>query len=358
MIKRSIASLLVSTTALPAMAQPAPPQPQPYPQQQPPAPYPYPPPQQQQAPYPYPPPQPYPYPYPPPQPYAYPPPRVMVEPPQPPTGNLEVTADFALLGLLGSITVIDANNLGDEGTGTLMIMGGAFAGGATGFLLAEKLKPTRADGHAASMGMSLGLANAALLLVPMDLTDSSEEVLPALLVGGTVGAVGGLALSRGLELTSGQVMFATNLALLGFGTSALAGALLDDDGEFDNGEMSALTLGLDGGALAGVLLAPKITWSAKRARVVGVASMAGFFAGSLAGAAFVDKNADGSSGDPDPDAVAVGVLAGMWGGFLLGVKLTDEYATDPKFFPKQPPPVTIAPMVSGGQLGVAIAGGF
>ena len=164
----------------------------------------------------------------------------------------------------------------------------------------------------------------------MELTDSSEEVLPALLVGGTVGAVGGLALSRGLELTSGQVMFATNLALLGFGTSALAGALLDDDGEFDNGEMSALTLGLDGGALAGVLLAPKITWSAKRARVVGVASMAGFFAGSLAGAAFVDKNADGSSGDPDPDAVAVGVLAGMWGGFLLGVKLTDEYATDPE----------------------------
>lgn len=90
---------------------------------------------------------------------------------------------------------------------------------------------------------------------------------------------------------------------------------------------------------------------------VGMASLAGFFAGSMIGAGFTEEHDDGSSGDPDPDAMAVGVLAGMWGGFLLGVKLTSDYAPDPKFAPK-PAPVTIAPMVNGQQLGVTIAGGF
>jgi hypothetical protein len=357
-MKRPLAALLALSIAAPsAMAQPAP-----APPQQPP-PQPYPPPQQPQQPPPQQqPPQPYPYPYPPPQqPYYYPPPPppppTVVQPAAPPTGDLEITANFAMLGILGAITLVDARDMGNSGSVTLMLMAGAGAGGAFGYVLSDKLEPTRADGHAATMGMSLGLINASLLLVPLELTDSSEEVLPALLVGGTIGAVGGLALSRSLELTSGQTMFVTNLALLGLGTSALAGALVDTDNELDNSEMSALAIGLDGGALAGVLLAPKINWSHRRARFVGMASMAGFLAGSMIGAGFTEETGDGTTGDPDPDAIAIGILAGMWGGFLLGVKLTDNYAPDPRFGPK-PAPVTLAPMVNGRQLGVTIAGGF
>jgi hypothetical protein len=219
-------------------------------------------------------------------------------------------------------------------------------------MLSEKLQPTRGDGHATTMGMGLGMANAALLLVPTGTSDSSEEILPMLLAGGTAGAVGGLALSRGMNLTAGQTMFATNLSLLGLGTSAIAGALLDTDGEFDSSETTALLVGLDGGAAAGILLAPKIDWSYRRARMVGIASMVGFMSGSL-----IATSLSSESGDPDPDAVAGGVLAGMWGGFLLGAKLTGGWDPDPKYAPRRNP-VAIAPLASASHLGVSLGGTF
>ncbi len=288
---------------------------------------------------------------PPPPGYAPPPPVYQAEPVEH-TGDLEVIGNFALLGILGSVTLIDARDLGDEGTGTLFVMAGAMSGAGVGYMLADQLKPTRGDGHATTMGMALGMSNAALLLVPLGLTDSSEEVLPTLLVGGTVGAVGGLALSRGMELTAGQSMFATNLALLGLGTSAIASALLDTDGELDGSETAALLVGLDGGAAAGLLLAPKVDWSYRRARLVGIASMVGFMSGSLVATAMSD-----GGGDPDPDAVATGVLAGMWGGFLVGAKLTAGWAPDPKYAPRRDP-VAIAPLASPNQLGVTLGGTF
>ncbi|MBZ0232105.1 MAG: hypothetical protein K8M05_07100, partial [Deltaproteobacteria bacterium] len=283
---------------------------------------------------------------------AAPPPAYRAEAAEP-TGDLEVIADFALLGVLGSVTLIDARDLGDEGMGTMIVMAGAASGAGVGYLLAEQLHPTRGDGHATTMGMALGMSNAALLLVPLGLTDSSEEVLPTLLAGGTAGAVGGLALSRGMELTAGQSMFATNLALLGVGTSAIASALLDTDGRFDSGETTALLVGLDGGAAAGVLLAPKVDWSYRRARMVGIASMVGFMSGSLIATA----TSDDGSGDPDPDVIAGGLLAGMWGGFLLGAKLTSGWEPDPKYAPRRNP-VAIAPLASASHLGVSFGGTF
>ncbi len=329
------------------------------PQQQPQQPYPPPQHQQPQQPYPqqgYPPPG-----YPPPayypQPYGHQPPPVVE--PAPRTGDLEIIADFAGLGILGSIALIDARDLRDEGTGTLLVMAGAASGAGVGYMLSENLRPSRADGHATTMGLTLGMLNGALLLVPLGLADSSEEVLPTLLAGGTAGALGGLAIARGMNLTAGQATFATNLSLLGLGTSALVGALVDQDGELDGSEMTTLLIGLDGGAAAGILLAPRIDWSYRRARMVGIASMIGFMSGSLIATAISNgERTDGTaSGDPDPDAIAGGLLAGMWGGFLIGAKLSSDWDPDPKFGPRKNP-VAIAPLATASTVGVSIGGSF
>ena len=323
---------LVASVASIAAAQPAPQPLPPHPTAPPPAPYPYP------------------YPYPPP-----PPPPV---PPAPPTGDLEVIVDFAALGVLGGITLIDARDLGDQGTGTLLVMSGAIAGGATGWILADRMQPTRADGHATTMGMSLGLLNGALLLVPLHLDDSSEEVLPTLLVGGTAGALGGLALGRALDLTSGQTMFATNLAVLGLGTSALASALINRDDDLDRGEMTALVVGLDAGAIAGLALAPKVDWSYRRARFVGVATLAGTFLGTMLGTALAtDKASDGRT-NTDEDLAVIGVLVGMWGGFVGGIGLTSDWTPDPRFARPATPAVTATPLVGSGRYGLALSGQF
>jgi hypothetical protein len=378
---------LAGTAAAQPSQQPPPPQPQPQqpqPQpQQPQQPYPQQPqqpyPQQPQQPYPqqpypYPPPQP--YPYPPPQPYppqqAYPPPQAYPAPPvgprEEPEGDLELIGDFAGLGILASATVLDVRDYDDPGTGTLIVIGGALGGGATGWILADRLDVKASEAHAATAGLGLGLLNGALLLVPLDQNDDidSEQVLGTLLVGGTVGAGAGLAVGKGLRLTRGQSMFATNVALLGLGTSALVGALIDtDDGDLDKSEMLALTVGLDGGAAAGLLLAPKIKWSNGRARFVGAASLVGTFVGSMVGVLLAtDKDSTTGSSSTDPDVAAISMLVGMWGGFAGGIAISSDWAPDPRFRQQTPPTptgaasVTLAPVIGDGRLGVAAAGRF
>ena len=207
---------------------------------------------------------------------------------------------------------------------TLLIVGGALGGGALGYLLADGLRARRSDAYASAAGLTLGITNAALLLRPLGRADTSEEVLPILLAGSVVGAGAGLAVGHGLALTRGQVMFAADLGLLGVGTVALTSGLFDQDDEADDSELIALQVGLDVGVAAGLVLAPQVDWSYRRARWVGAASLAGFFAGSLIAVGATDKGQD-----PDPDVVGASVLTGMWAGFGLGVLLTRGWDAEP-----------------------------
>src|SRR6185437_12987028 len=112
-----------------------------------------------------------------------------------------------------------------------------------------------------------------------------------------------------------QSLFATNLTFLGFGSSALIASIMDNNHQLDNSEISALAIGLDGGAAAGLLLAPKVDWSQRRANVVGMGTLVGtFLGGMVAGlAAPRTKNADGStSTDFNPDFVSTSLLVGAW----------------------------------------------
>jgi hypothetical protein len=47
----------------------------------------------------------------------------------------------------------------------------------------------------------------------------------------------------------------------------------------------------------------------------------------------------------------------MWGGFLLGAKLTSGWDPDPKYAPRRNP-VAIAPLASASHLGVSLGGTF
>jgi hypothetical protein len=227
---------------------------------------------------------------------------------------------------------------------------------------------SRGEGHAVTGGMGLGLINAALLLVPLGQSDSSEEVLGALTIGGVAGAGAGLAIGKGLDLTQGQSMFATNVALLGLGSSLIVGAIIDeDDGEYDSAEMTSLVIGLDGGAAAGLLLAPKIKWSTGRARFVGAATLVGTFVGGMVGGLLAtDKDETTGETTTDPDITATSLLVGMWGGFAGGIAASRDWAPDPRYrstpgagpSPAATPPVTAMPMLGDGRLGLVATGSF
>jgi hypothetical protein len=352
-MKRAMIATAVLLVGAPALAQPT----DPYPQTQPP---PQPAPQPQPQPYP-------PAQQPPPPGYYYPPqPQPPIGPQPEPSGELEMIGNFAGLGILASVTLLVERDYDDPGSGTLLIMAGALGGGATGWILADQFEVKRSDAYATTMGMSLGALNAALLMVPLGTSDNAEEILPTFLVGSTAGAVGGLALGKGMNLTRGQTLFAANLALLGIGTSAMAGALIDrDDGEFDPGEMTALAIGLDGGAAAGLILAPKIDWSYRRSRFVSATTLVGTFLGGMIGSLMAtERDEETGTSTTDPDTAVSAMLLGMWGGFAGGILMTRDFAPDPrhrKDMAPGPAPsagVTVAPLIGDHHMGVTAGGTF
>lgn len=275
-------------------------------------------------------------------------------PPREPSGEGEMIGIGASLGMVTAITLIDRADSGENKSASLLVVGGALGGGALGYLLADGMRLKRSDAYATGAGLTLGVTNAALLLRPLGRTETSEEVMPILLAGAVVGAGAGLAVGHGLSMTRGQVMFAADLGLLAFASTALTSGMLDEDDEIDNSELLSLQLGLDAGVLAGLVLAPHIDWSYRRARWVGAASLAGFFTGSLLAVGATDKGED-----PDPDVVAASVLTGMWAGFGLGVLMTRGWDADPaKASATATSSVVLLPRVGRDDLGVSVAGGF
>jgi hypothetical protein len=306
-----------------------------------------------------------PYPPQPPPPQALAPTTITAGPPPDPPGQVEMTADFGAIGLLAGIT-IDTRGVHDSSLGTMVILGSTAGGGAVGYLLADKFQATRGDAYLTTLGLTVGMANGALLLRPLHDTDTAEQVLGVLTLSSALGATAGFAASRGEKLTPGQALFATDLTYLGVGSAALIASLEDRNGKLDNGELATLAIGLDGGALAGLLIAPRVDWSQHRARMVGVGTLAGtFLGGMVAGlAAPHTKNADGStSTDFDPDYVATALLLGAWGGFGASIYLTRDTPPDPKLDPRYQaaganPPVTVMPFVRGDGFGAAVSGAF
>jgi len=300
--------------------------------------------------------------------YPPPPPQDVYAngPPPDPPGQLEMIADFGTVGLLTGIT-IDVRGVHDSTLGTMVILGSTAGGGAVGWLLADKYQATRGDAYLTTLGLTVGMANGALLLKPLNDTHSAESVMGVLTLSSAVGAAGGFAVSRGEKLTPGQALFATDTTFLGVGSAALIASIMDNNNQIDNGELTALALGLDGGAIVGLALAPKVDWSQRRARVVGMGTLAGtLLGGMVAGlAAPKQKNADGTtSTDFDPDFVSTSLLVGAWAGFGASIYMSRDMAPDAKYDPRYQkpaaanPPVSVMPIVRGDGFGAAIGGSF
>ena len=204
---------------------------------------------------------------------------------------------------------------------------GVLGGGATGWLLTEKLDVDRGAARTTTLGLLVGAANGALLIQPTDWTDA-DQVLGLLLLGSAVGTAGGFAYGQSTDLTSGQSTFVGTLALLGSSTAAFTAIAGSRDGEFGGWEDGALALGLDAGVLGGALIAPSLDWSPYRAKLVLASTTIGAFVGGLAvGLITKRNNGDSSNGD----LVAGCMTAGMWGGFGLGIVMTRDAEPDLRF---------------------------
>lgn len=284
-----------------------------------------------------------------------PPAPVYLQQPPPPArdGELRMIGTGAALGVLGAAAWLDATDHRDPASGTLVVLGGVFGGGVTGWLVADKLDVGPGGAEMAIGGLGLGVINAALLLEPLDDDGDldSEQVLATLLAGGAIGAGAGLALGEGLDLTEGQAVFAQNLALLGAGTTALTiGLTADEESDLGAGSLVAIAIGLDAGLVAGLVAAPKIRWSHGRARFVEAATIAGAFGGLFAGGLVANEDTGN-----DPRLAVGAVLGGMWAGFAGGVLITRDWAPDPRYL--TPRGVTLAPML-GDHPGVVASGRF
>ena len=277
----------------------------------------------------------------------------------------EVIADFAVVGTFASLDVLTRQDIDNGNAVGFLLVAGTVGGGGIGYLLTNKYEVDAGAAHATTLGLTLGFANGALLIEPTGWTETSS-VMNLLFLGSAAGATGGFIYGQSAKLTSGQSMFVANMALLGSATAALGAISGSRDGEFGHWENGTLAVGLDGGTVAGALIAPKLDWSARRAKVVFAATTIGALAGGMF--AGLLTNNQGESRTENGDIVAGAMTAGLWGGFGLGVMMTKQSSPDPRFMQPQTAqptaarpasPTAIVPWVgASGRLGVMTGGSF
>ena len=249
----------------------------------------------------------------------------------------EVIADFAVVGTFAAIDLIARQDVDNGNAVAFLLLGGVAGGGGVGYLLSSKYEVDAGAAHATTLGMSLGFANAALLIEPTGWT-RSESVLNLLFLGSAAGATGGFIYGQAAKLTSGQSLFVANLTLLGITTAALGAITASSDGDFGNVENGALAIGLDGGAIAGALIAPSLDWSPRRAKVVMASTVIGAFVGGMFAGLLANPN-DGETRSDNGEVVTAAMTAGLWGGFGLGIMMTKQSAPDPRFMQPAAAPV-------------------
>jgi hypothetical protein len=220
--------------------------------------------------------QPYPPPYPysyaqPSQPYAAPQPTYVAGPSHFHDG--EVIADFMAVGTLAAVDLLVRQSV-DANVGTLVVVAGLAGGGGAGYLLSQHFPIDAGAAHATTFGLLLGLTNGALLVEPTGYSNGSS-IMGLLTAGSVLGAGGGFAYGQLAHLTGPQATFAANVAVLGITTAALGSVTGSTNSKFGGWEDATLAIGLDGGALAGLLIAPHLDWSSHRANIVFLSTFVG-----------------------------------------------------------------------------------
>lgn len=273
----------------------------------------------------------------------------------PGSGRTDVVATTTVAGFYAGFVVDAVFDVEDFRAATLVVTAttaGAFAGS---LLLTRDTDLT--DGMAASygLGIGLGVANGLLLGPPLGV-DDGDGILSLGLGGLALGATTGLVVGQHAEPTPAQVRVVGTLSVMGIATSGLGLVILEPRDLSDDGVLLTLAAGLDLGAAIGSGLAPRLDWSNARANLTSLSAFVGAV-GGFGVAAIIGGEPDG--GD-EGRAFAAATLAGLWGGFTLGVITTSDMAPHPRFAaPAAARQIAVMPARIGRDgHGLSIAGAF
>jgi hypothetical protein len=197
-----------------------------------------------------------------------------------------------------------------------------------------------------------GVGNAGLLVHPVGLTKSSEQVDTTLLVAGAVGGIAGLAYADQTEPTRGQVSFAGTLGILGLASTGLVFGITQPNMS-DDAYLVAIAGGTDLGLAAGLVVGSDLDWSVSRGRIITLGTLLGGLCGAAAGALIVGDHPSNDGGR----AIAATTLAGVWGGFGLTMHLTRDMRPDRRYATPGTS-LSFAPMPVRGGAGLSLAGAF
>src|SRR6185312_2951829 len=159
--------------------------------------------------------------------------------------------------------------------------------------------------------------------------DTGTSVLGLLLAGGAVGAAGGFVYGENASLTPGQSTFITNTTMMG--TMASLNVIIAKS-RFDGVSDASLAIGIDGGLLAGALIAPHLDWSPRRSGLVFASSFVGSLVGLLVGG-LATRPSNGGTTDANGKITLALATGGMFVGFGLGAYMTHDMAPDPVLAP-------------------------
>jgi hypothetical protein len=280
--------------------------------------------------------------------------RPVAEDDKPDAGRASFIITTTLASTYSGVVLLDLGDIGDFRPGILLVTGTTAAGFIASVYGSRDRTITAGMADAYSLGMGLALGNGLLLASPAGLADSSEELQTVALSSVAIGGAAGLIISDRTKPTRAQVGFVGTTSTLGIATVGLSFGILQPDSIDTDTVLLLLAGGLDAGAALGMSLAPRLTWSSSRQRLVSL----GIFLGALAGwggAALI-------TGAEDDDRTlriwSSAAIAGVWGGFGLAMHLTRDMEPDPRF--RKPPEsqAQVMPTFIRGAPALAIGGRF
>jgi hypothetical protein len=286
---------------------------------------------------------------------------------EPTGGRATFVVTTTMASLYSGVVLLDLLDVGDVRTGVIIVMGST-AAGVIGSIYGTRGK-TMTGGMADSweLGMFAGAGNALLLSGPLGFysasSNASEKVQSLTLGAAWGGATAGLLIADHYRPTRAQVNITQTFGLMGLG-STLLGLALIQPGNLDSDSFLTITAaGLDAGIGIGASFASKLDWSLSRARYVSLSAFLGLLAG---GGTSLLIFADSNDGDRAARASAAIALAGLWGGFFVGMHLTSDMAPDYRFRARAGAPATstmVTPAIlrdtaSSSAPGLALVGTF
>jgi hypothetical protein len=258
------------------------------------------------------------------------------------------------------IVLVDLSDSEDIKGGTLIVMG-TTAAGLVGSLYATRGRTmTGGMADAYGLGMALGVGNSLLLSSPLGVVDAdtnaSEKTQLFVLGSAWGGAAAGLMIADRIRPTRAQVSVTSTIGAMGMISTLLGLAILQPDDLDGDTFLTVTALGLDAGVVAGAGFAGKLDWSLSRARLVGLSA----FLGALAGVGTsILLFADDDGSDDNTARMAAGItLGGLWGGFALGTRLTRDMAPDYRFRAKPGVSANLSPTMIRSAPGLSVVGSF